>query len=446
MDHTDPRQMFDEVIITPDPFEFVRRAYRLVLRREASDTEVRRRGWLLKYLPFYTRDRFLRRLLQSPEAGLIGRATVIAGETLLQQGVARDREVQEGMAAVEERVKVFEAVETRVKVLETRLAEAVGSISAQVTGITANAGRADEQLGQIGERLDRLEAILNRWPTPEPFPVSLICERLDRLEVAAVHMRVWTEKAQAELREVTGPILADQRAEWKRVGDLRSFERKVFSQQGEDGILEEIFRRIGETNRHFVEFGVETGVECNAARLARECGWSGLFMEGNPDDIPALKANYAHLPGVRCVQAMVSSANVQQLFADAKVPAEPDLLVIDIDGNDYWVWKAITDYRPRVVVVEYNPFYPPPVRWVMAEDPNFRWQRTTYFGASLAALAWLGRQKGYDLVGTDSHGVNAFFVRSDCAVDKFPDPAALYHFSPFAYGSHPHRDGPSVEG
>lgn len=449
-DRTDPRQLFEEVIATPDPFEFVRRAYRLVLRREASEHEVRRRGWLLKYVPFYTRDRFLRRLLQSPEAGLIGRATVAAGEALLQQGAERDRAARAGLAAVEGRLKAVEtwaqaaetraqAAEARVQTAEARLLSAMGSVSAQVNGVGATAARLEAAAAPL--------ARIAGWPDPEPYPVSLVCERLDRLEVAANHMRAWTEKVEAELRAVTGPILADQKAEWKRAGDLRAFERKVFSQQGEDGIIEEIFRRIGETNRYFVEFGVETGVECNAARLARECGWSGLFMEGNPADVPALKANYAHLPGVKCVHAMIGSDNVQQLFADAGVPAEPDLLVIDIDGNDYWVWKAVTDYRPRVVVIEYNPFYPPPSRWVMAEDPNFRWKRTDYFGASLGALSRLGRRKGYDLVGTDTHGVNAFFVRSDCAADKFLDPAAHYHYSPFTYSApHPHFEGPSVEG
>jgi hypothetical protein len=294
----------------------------------------------------------------------------------------------------------------------------------------------------VGPLADRMA----KWPEPEPYPVSLITERLDRLEGAANHMRAWTEKAEAELRAVTGPILHDQRAEWRRAGDLRAFERKVFSQQGEDGILEEIFRRIGETNRYFVEFGVETGVECNSARLARECGWSGLFMESEEAQFAGLTANYAAFPGVTCVRAVVTSENVQELFTAAGVPAEPDLLSIDIDGNDYWIWKAITDYRPRVVVVEYNPFYPPPARWVMAEDPNFRWQRTTYFGASLAALSRLGKAKGYELVGTDSHGVNSFFVRADCLTDAFLDPAAQYHFSPFTYAPHPHVDGPSVEG
>lgn len=472
---TDPRHLFDEVIATPDPFEFVRRAYRLVLRREASDAEVRWRGRLIKYVPFYTRDRFLRRLLLSPEAGLIGRATVTAGEALLLQGVARERAAREAVAgvggqvqlvdshvqAVEGRIQAVEAwvraVETRVQATETRLLAAVQALDAVLAPLAHRvAGWPEPEpypISYITERLDRLEGVvapladrLGRWPEPEPYPVSYITERLDRLEGAAMHMRAWTEKVEAELRAVTGPILHDQKAEWRRAGDLRAFERKVFSQQGEDGILEEIFRRIGETNRYFVEFGVETGVECNSARFARECGWSGLFMESEEQQFAGLTANYAAFPGVKCVRAIVTSDNVQGLFAAAGVPAEPDLLSIDIDGNDYWIWKAISDYRPRVVVVEFNPFYPPPARWVMAEDPTFRWQRTTYFGASLAALSRLGKAKGYELVCTDSHGVNSFFVRADCLTDEFLDPVAQYHFSPFTYRPHPHVDGASVEG
>jgi hypothetical protein len=313
-----------------------------------------------------------------------------------------------------------------------------------------------EQVGKLeasaGERLARLEAVVVALaervgaipppPPTEPFPLGLICERLDRIEVGVVQLQVWAGQQEAA-KAGTDP--AAVKAEWQRVGDLRAFERKVFSQQGEDGILEEIFHRIGTTNKFFVEFGVESGAECNAAHLAKNRGWGGLFMEGNPADVEKLKANYADFPAVKCVPAMVTSANVEQLFTDAGVPAEPDLLCIDIDGNDYWVWQAIERFRPRVLVMEYNPFHLPPQKWVMAEDPAFSWQRTTYFGASLTSLTLLSRRKGYELVGTDSNGVNAFFVRTDCLGDKFLDPVLHYHFTRFAYPPPPQGSGPFVE-
>src|SRR5437588_3361116 len=146
---------------------------------------------------------------------------------------------------------------------------------------------------------------------------------------------------------------------WWQARDLRAYEQKVYSQNGEDGILKEILRRVGVRHRYFVEFGVETGTECNCARLARDEGWSGVFFEAAPELFTHLKANYQPFPGVRCQQTAVTSRNIEDLLAAHHVPADFDVLSIDIDGNDYWVWKAITRCQPRVVVIEDNAVYPP---------------------------------------------------------------------------------------
>ena len=241
-----------------------------------------------------------------------------------------------------------------------------------------------------------------------------------------------------------------EQTRWLAANDLRAFEKRVYSQNGEDGILAEIFRRIGTEARYFVEFGVETGAQCNCARLAIEEKWSGLFMEAHPPYYQELAERYRPYPGVHCLQQVITSANIEGLLAEQEVPRDFDLLSIDIDGNDYWVWAAIRDWRPRVVVIEYNACYPPPRRWVMRQNPDHRWDGTTYYGASLASLAALGEEKGYTLVGTDSNGVNAFFVRDDLAgPPRFLDPVTLYHYSPPRYGpymgGHPPRSGPSVE-
>jgi hypothetical protein len=222
-------------------------------------------------------------------------------------------------------------------------------------------------------------------------------------------------------------------------GDLRNFEKRFSSQNGEDGVLEEVFRRVGTKNRYFVEIGAETGAECNCARLAAE-GWQGLFVEADPSFFAQLQQRFAGHAGVSCRQAVVTSANAEAILAEEGVPADLDLLSIDIDGNDYWVWAAIRAWRPRGVVIEYNASHAPPARWVMKEDPAYRWDGTTYYGASLASLAALARQKGYALVGTGSTGVNAFFVREDLA--------ALYHYCPPTHGpypgGHPPGEGPWV--
>ena len=112
--------------------------------------------------------------------------------------------------------------------------------------------------------------------------------------------------------------------------DLRRYERRVFSQNSEDGVIERILEVIGTTNKYFVEFGVgSTGVECNTRYLAQQ-GWQGLLMDAGarPDD-----------PRIR--RERITAENINDLFAKYQVPDEPDLLSIDIDGNDYWVWKAI---------------------------------------------------------------------------------------------------------
>jgi hypothetical protein len=243
---------------------------------------------------------------------------------------------------------------------------------------------------------------------------------------------------------------AEQRQRWLEARDLRAFERRVCSQNGEDGIIEEIFRRIGTGTRYFVEFGVESGAECNCARLALEAGWRGLFLEADAGHFERLAARYRGHEGVRCARSVVTSANIERLLEENGVPPDLDLLSIDIDGNDYWVWKAIHNWRPRVVVVEYNGAYPPPRYWVMKEDPDYRWNGTTYYGASLASLTALARDKGYALVGTNSAGVNAFFVLAELATpERFLDPVLQYHYSPPTYGphrgTHPPGSGPYVE-
>ena len=139
---------------------------------------------------------------------------------------------------------------------------------------------------------------------------------------------------------------------------IRRREFKVSSQNGEDGLLAFIFGEIGATDHRFVEFGVEDGRECNCANLAIGFGWSGLMLEGSPANAVKARAYYDALgrppgKGVEVVERYVTAENIDGAIASAGVSGEIDLLSIDIDGNDYWIWKAIEGIRPRVVVIEY---------------------------------------------------------------------------------------------
>lgn len=217
---------------------------------------------------------------------------------------------------------------------------------------------------------------------------------------------------------------------------LAQYEGKVFSQNGEDGIIAEIFRRIGTTNRYFVEFGSSDGMESNTRCLLQQ-GWSGFWMDGNPRAIARANRRFAAEIEAKRLTAnacFITAENIEQLFSSQDVPKELDLLSIDIDRNDYYVWKAIEAYKPRVVVIEYNGNYPPGIEWVVEYRADAWYDGTSNYGVSLSALETLGKVKGYSLVGCNVAGVNAFFVRNDLLHDKFSAPfTAKNHYEPPRY-------------
>ncbi|MEP6953429.1 MAG: hypothetical protein ABI950_05125 [Solirubrobacteraceae bacterium] len=202
--------------------------------------------------------------------------------------------------------------------------------------------------------------------------------------------------------------------------DLAPYELRVLSQNGEDGILAEILRRVGTTNRYFVEFGAGDGTENNCVLLADVFGWNGLFMEGGEEAARRLSDKYAGHPRIVTRQALVSRANVEGLFREAGVPVEPDVLSIDIDSDDYWVWQGIESFRPRVVVVEYNASLGSARQLVRPEGVG-GWDVTDFYSASIAAFKALAGCKGYRIVHCDLPGNSAFFVRED-ATGEFLDP------------------------
>lgn len=194
--------------------------------------------------------------------------------------------------------------------------------------------------------------------------------------------------------------------------DLTDFELKVHSQNGEDGVIAELIDRVGAPGRFFVEFGAERGSEGNCVLLAQQ-GWSGLLIEGSPESFAHLEARYQDNPQVTTLQAMITADSLQDLLRSADVPAEPDVFSIDIDSNDFYIFESLTDFSPRILIIEYNADLPLDRKLVMPRDDSHSWDGTDYYGASIAALRHLADQKGYTLVHTEACGVNAFFVRND---------------------------------
>lgn len=213
----------------------------------------------------------------------------------------------------------------------------------------------------------------------------------------------------------------------KRMEDakyLESFGYKVYSQNDEDGIIHEIFNRIGIESRTFVEFGVDTGIESNCHSLLLQ-GWKGLWIEGRKTAYDQILRRFA--PAIRqgvlnVLNHYVTRDNIDEILG--KYAGNPlDLLSIDVDGNDWHIWNAVKTVKPRVVVIEYNGKFAPEINWKMAYNEDHVWDRSDRCGASLKALEDLGREKGYQLVGTNMVGINAFFVREDLAKDLFSLPA-----------------------
>ncbi|MFQ5748668.1 MAG: hypothetical protein ACE5H3_04325 [Planctomycetota bacterium] len=215
------------------------------------------------------------------------------------------------------------------------------------------------------------------------------------------------------------------------LSSLELHEARVFSQNGEDGVIEAIFREIGTTDRFCVEFGVGDGRECNTRKLWELEGWTCLLMDNQHE-------------GGLIHKEFITAENINALFDKYRVPREFDLLSIDIDGNDYWVWKALEGYRPRVVVVEYNASVPVGESRTIRYDPQFQWQGDDYFGASLQALAGLGCRRGYQLVYCEKKGVNAFFVAKKQLAGKglHSDLEALYRPPSYGPGGKGHPRSP----
>jgi len=198
---------------------------------------------------------------------------------------------------------------------------------------------------------------------------------------------------------------------------MAQHELNVYSQNGEDGILLWLFSVLGTETRTFVEFGVGNGHECNSRLLAQEWGWRGLQIEGGED--LAAEAEHIAGPGVTVARGYVTAENINDRIRQAGLSGDIDLLSVDIDGNDYWLWKAIEVVSPRLVIIEYNAAYGPTkevvARYEPQRVPSFGYTLETQlqWGSSLPALVRLGDDKGYRLIGCDSSGVNAFFARDD---------------------------------
>lgn len=220
-----------------------------------------------------------------------------------------------------------------------------------------------------------------------------------------------------DLKILAAKALITQQQAREDVASLSSVEFKVFSQFGEDGIIQYLVHRAGipPQRRLFVEFGVETYEEANTRFLLLNDNWRGLIIDGSKRNIAKVKQDSIYWRhDLTAIAAFIDAENINRLITSSGITGEIGLLSIDIDGNDYWVWQNITSVEPIIVVAEYNGVFGPSRAVTVPYDPAFVRSKAhyshLYWGCSLNALVHVARSKGYALVGTNSAGNNAFFL------------------------------------
>jgi len=232
------------------------------------------------------------------------------------------------------------------------------------------------------------------------------------------HFLYTTRKAQQTDLLLLGTLLARQNKSLPVLDNIADAEFKVFSQMGDDGIIQYLINKIYLPETTFVEFGVENYVESNTRFLLKHNNWSGVVIDGSEKSIRYIQSDdiyYQH--DLKAIKAFITIDNINELISAGGLRGEIGLLSVDIDGNDYWVWKAIHVVDPVIVVAEYNSVFGIEKPVTVPYQPDFIREKAhyshLYFGASLRALCQLAEEKGYAFVGSNSVGNNAYFVRKD---------------------------------
>jgi hypothetical protein len=226
-----------------------------------------------------------------------------------------------------------------------------------------------------------------------------------------------------EQKILTAKLHIDKMKKIDKIDQLEEVEFKVFSQWGDDGIIQWLIHHLDIPNKTFIEFGVGDYRESNTRFLMMNNNWSGLVMDGSKKNITKIiNSEYYWKYELTARQAFITCENINNLISGQNFDEEVGLLHIDIDGNDYWIWKEINTINPIIVIMEYNSLFGIERPITIPYSPDF--YRTNahhsnlYFGASLKALLHLAQQKGYVFIGCNSAGNNAFFIRKDKINEK----------------------------
>jgi len=237
-------------------------------------------------------------------------------------------------------------------------------------------------------------------------------------ELRAQDMRLRSELDLLKLQ--SGRILCNQARLNNSIENIQDAEFKIFSQWGDDGIIQYLIHKLNVKNKIFIEFGVEIYRESNTRFLLMNDNWKGLVIDGSQENINFIKKDELYWRyELTAVCSFITTDNINQLFINNGIQGDIGILSIDIDGNDLWVWDKINSVNADIVIVEYNSVFGSKHAITVPYDPAFTRNRAhnsnLYWGTSLKALCLLASKKGYTFVGCNSNGNNAYFVKGEKA-------------------------------
>lgn len=219
-----------------------------------------------------------------------------------------------------------------------------------------------------------------------------------------------------------GRLLAENAKSKNNIESLEEVEFKIFSQWGDDGIIQWLVHHLDFPSKTFIEFGVSNYRESNTRFLMINNNWSGLVMDCSQANVKQIiNAEYFWRHDLATKSAFIDAKNINEILESSGMPKEIGILHIDLDGNDYWIWKEITAVKPVLAILEYNAVFGVERSITVPYDRVFQRTRAhksnLYFGASLRALYELSSDKGYAFIGCNSAGNNAYFVKRDALSD-----------------------------
>jgi hypothetical protein len=237
--------------------------------------------------------------------------------------------------------------------------------------------------------------------------------------IPEVHQTLYNDRKSHKVN--LGQIQARLNSQLPEVKDLTQVEFQVFSQWGDDGIIQYLVDKIDIPNKVFIEFGVENYRESNTRFLLINNAYSGLVIDGNKESVDFIKNDELSWSyDLHAVHSFITKDNINKLiqdFLNKGYHREIAILSVDIDGNDYWIWDEINVVDPIIVIAEYNAVYGATNKWTIPYKADFQGvsehKSRYYWGASLNAFCHLANKKGYSFIGCNSNGNNAYFVRND---------------------------------